>query len=168
MTVGFRAAALGLLSLALVSAGGAADVTVPAQVNQKAFPYVSFSILSNFPYELPDPLAGPVVATPNVIPQNVMAYNRKPITVRGFILPLDLDEKGVSQFILTASYDMCYFGAPIQMNEWVMVKMKNGQRVPFSHYPVYVSGAFEVGEDKKDGRVQSLYRIAGDSMVVQK
>jgi len=159
----------GALLLCSAAMAAATDVSVPAQVNQRLFPYVSFTILSAFPYELPDPLADPADAVVgNVIPPRVKAFDRKSLTVRGFILPLDLDQKGVSQFILTASYDMCYFGAPMQMNEWVMVKMKNAQKVPFTHFPVYVSGSFEVGEEKRDGRVQSLYRMAGDSVVIQK
>lgn len=125
---------------------------------------VSFGLLSDFEYEVPDPLAGPVASQPpNVIPPNVKALNGRKIAVRGFMLPLDLDQDGVTQFLLNGSFDMCYFGAPVRMNEWILVTMKGGQKTPFTHLATMVYGTVEVGEEVKNGRVLSLYRMQADS-----
>jgi hypothetical protein len=78
------------------------------------------------------------------------------------MLPLQLDSSGVSLFILNGSYDMCYLGAPVAMNEWVLVRMKDGRTTPFTHLPLTVSGTLSVGEEVKRGRVVSLYRMDAD------
>jgi hypothetical protein len=65
--------------------------------------------------------------------------------------------------MLNASLDMCYFGAPVRINDWIMVKMKPGKKAAFSHLAYRVSGVLEVGEELKNGRVQSLYRMQADA-----
>lgn len=124
---------------------------------------VSFALLSDFDYEVPDPLAGPVASQPaNEIPPKVKALNGRKVAVRGFMLPLDLDQDGVSQFLLNGSFDMCYFGAPVRMNEWILVTMGNGKKTPFTHLATMVYGTIEVGEEVRNGRVMSLYRLNAD------
>ena len=86
---------------------------------------VAFSALSNYEYELPDPLEPSSKAPTNVIPASVKALNGKMVSLEGFMLPLDLTPEGVSVFMLNASLDLCYFGAPVRMNEWVLEKMKH-------------------------------------------
>lgn len=128
---------------------------------------VSFSLLSDFEYEVPDPLAGPTASQPpNVIPPKVKALHGRKIAVRGFMLPLDLDQDGVSQFLLNGSFDMCYFGAPVRMNEWILVTMKSGKKTPFTHLATVVYGTVEVGEEVKNGRVMSLYRMHADDAAI--
>lgn len=54
---------------------------------------------------------------------------------------------------------MCYFGAPVSVNEWVMVTMDENQKVKYTHLPIRVSWTFEIGEEYKDGEVLTLYRL---------
>lgn len=126
-----------------------------------------FSALSNYEYELPDPLEPASRAPVNVIPPAVKALNGKMVSLEGFMLPLDLTPEGVSVFMLNASLDLCYFGAPVRMNEWVLVKMKPGTRAKFTHLSTTVKGRFEVGEELKNGRVTSLYRLVADVAEVE-
>jgi hypothetical protein len=128
---------------------------------------VSFSTISNYEYELPDPLDPSSKAPQNVIPAAVKALNGKMVALEGFMLPLDLTPDGVSVFMLNASLDMCYFGAPVRMNEWVLVKMKAGKRAKFTHLATTVKGRFEVGEEMRNGRVASLYRLEADLAEVE-
>jgi len=123
---------------------------------------IDFNLLSNFDYELPDPLDPAPKTVINVIPANVKALDGKLIAIEGFMLPLDLTSQGVSMFMLNASIDMCYFGAPVRMNEWVLVTMKGGKRAPFTHLATTVKGRFSVGEQIRNGRVGSLYRLEAD------
>jgi hypothetical protein len=97
------------------------------------------------------------------VPAAIKALNGKQISIRGFMLPLDLDQTGVGEFMLNGSLDMCYFGAPVRMNEWVLVKMSGTKRTRFTHLPIVVNGQLEVGEQMKNGRVMSLYRMAAAS-----
>lgn len=132
-----------------------------------AYQPITFSQISNYEYELPDPLEPASRAPQNVIPANVKALNGKMVAIEGFMLPLDLTPEGVSVFMLNASIDMCYFGAPVRMNEWVLVKMKAGKRAKFTHLSTVVKGRFDVGEEMRNGRVTSLYRLEADEADVE-
>jgi hypothetical protein len=124
---------------------------------------VSFSTLSNFEYELPDPLDPSAKPDLNQLPAAIKSLNGKQVSIRGFMLPLDLDNTGVGEFMLNGSLDMCYFGAPVRMNEWVLVRMEGTKKARFTHLPIVVSGKLEVGEQMKNGRVMSLYRMSAVS-----
>jgi len=134
----------------------------------RAQPYkpVGFEVLGAFEMEIPDPLDPKPIKID--IPPSIQALDGKRISVKGFILPLDLDTKGVSRFMLNASLDMCYFGAPVRYNDWVMVTMKGGKKAKFTHLPTQVSGLFSVGKEMKNGRVVSIYRLLADEAVTVK
>ncbi len=123
---------------------------------------VDFNALSNYDYELPDPLDPSPKQPRHVIPATVQALNGRQVAIEGFMLPLDLSPAGVTQFLLNASIDMGYFGAPVRMNEWILVTMRDGKRASFTHLALIVKGRLEVGEVIKNGRVTSLYRIEAD------
>jgi hypothetical protein len=76
------------------------------------------------------------------------------------MLPLDLDAQGVTKFMLNAALDMCYFGAPVRLNDWVMVTMTGTKKAKFTHLPTAVWGVLEVGEEVRNGRTVSIYRLA--------
>lgn len=128
---------------------------------------VDFNKLSNFEYELPDPFAPATQKLQNTIPDGIKSLNGKMVALEGFMLPLDLTPQGVSVFMLNASLDMCYFGAPVRMNEWVLVTMKGGKRAAFTHLATTVKGRLSVGEEIRNGRVTSLYRLEADAADVE-
>lgn len=132
---------------------------------QKDYRDVSFNELSNYDYYTPltydEP--DPTRLAQNKIPEEIKAMSGKKISITGFMLPIENDENGrVSQFNLNGNYDMCFYGAPVMMNQWIGVKMKPGKTVPFSHKEVTIYGSLEIGEEKKDGVVVSIYRMEPD------
>lgn len=141
--------------LMIVAAG-----TVPAAA--QSYQPIDFNLISSFDYELPDPLDPAPAPVQNAIPASVKALDGKLVAIEGFMLPLDLTPQGVSVFMLNASIDLCYFGAPVRMNEWVLVTMKGGKRAPFTHLATTVKGRLSVGEQVRNGRVGSLYRLEAD------
>jgi len=136
-------------------------------VGAQSYQRVDFNKLSNYEYELPDPFDPTPRTLLNEVPAAIKALNGKLVSIEGFMLPLDLNPEGVSQFMLNASIDMCYFGAPVRMNEWILVKMKGGKRAKFTHLALNVKGRLEVGEEMKNGRVASLYRLEADSAEIE-
>lgn len=125
---------------------------------------VDFRVLSGFPYG-EDPLAAtPAVPVSYDIPSAVVALSGTAVAITGFMLPLDVNEEGVRSFLLNANLDMCYFGAPTRPNEFVVVTMTGGRRAPFVHTPVTVFGTLSVREERREGRVTSLYALDGDSL----
>lgn len=128
----------------------------------KGFQYVGFNVLSGYDWEMPDPLDPGAKLPPNVIPPSVKGLNGKQVYLKGFMLPLDLDANGVTKFMLNASIDMCYFGAPVRLNDWVMVTMKGPKKAKFTHLPTAVWGVLEVGEEVRNGRTVSIYRLTAE------
>jgi hypothetical protein len=155
-------------SIAAIALVLAMPVSPRLQAADAEYQDIAFTVLSGFEYELPDPLDPRTTFNPNQVPAKVKALNGRKVSVRGFMLPFDVQPDGVSQFMLNASLDMCYFGAPVRMNDWIMVTMKPGKKAQFSHLAYQVSGVLEVGEQLKNGRVQSLYRITADSAEIAK
>lgn len=142
---------------------------------------VEFSVLSGFPFGEPDlPLALGEVGGPAdlerqrerssklpPVPADIRALNGRKVSIRGFMMPLDFDRGTLSEFILNGSADMCAFGVPSSLNEWVLVRMAGAKRTRFTgHFPVSVFGTLEVREEYRDGRVVSLYRMSADFLGV--
>ncbi len=152
-------------ALATLIAGATVSLTPEAGLAQaaeapKGFQYVGFNILSGYDWEMPDPLDPTAKPPVNVIPPGVKALSGKQVFLKGFMLPLDLDANGVTKFMLNAALDMCYFGAPVRLNDWVMVTMTGTRKAKFTHLPTAVWGTLEVGEEVRNGRIVSIYRLS--------
>jgi len=61
-----------------------------------------------------------------------------------------------------SDFEVCYFGAPVRMNEWVLVTMKGGKRAKFTHLATTVKGRLDVGEEMRNGRVACPHRLEAD------
>lgn len=93
------------------------------------------------------------------IPTKVQRLNGERVFIKGFMLPLESTEAGVTTFILNAQLDMCYFGAPTRPNDFVMIRMKAGEAARFTHRAVAVWGRLQVSAVVADGRITTLYRM---------
>jgi hypothetical protein len=147
--------------------GDASTIVPPSRFAEmgKIFAPVSFSILSGFHYGDPPGLAeAETRRRPDPIPPQVLALDGRQVAVAGFMLPLDYDGTGVSEFLLNASYDMCYFGAPTRPNDFIVVRMSGGRRTEFVHTPIVVFGTLTVREERSRGRVVSLYTMEAEGV----
>ena len=127
----------------------------------KEFPDLSFAVLSDFDYYSPDPGAtpDPELLKKNKIPDKLKVLNGKKVAVAGFMMPIDQNQDGTTEFVLNGNYDMCGFGGPISINQWMLVKYTGQGKVPYTHLPITVFGTLEVGEEYKDGY---LYGFDGE------
>ncbi len=153
----------GAMSIVLGLAAG----SLGAQQSPKPQP-ISFDQLTAYDYELPGPLAAVTKETQAQMPGSIRALNGKRVQISGFMLPIDLEADGVRQFILNGSLDMCYFGAPVRINDWIMVTMSQGKKAQFSHMPTRITGTLEVGEEIRNGRIVSLYRLKADEASISR
>lgn len=132
---------------------------------------VTFNALGSYPYEVPDPDAILASPTPNKplkeqIPAKIKDLNAQPAVVVGFMVPVEVDNKGgVKSFALTQNQMYCCFGVPPSMNEWVMVTMDGGPAKYYSDMPIAAFGKLEVGEEFEDGYVMSVYRIKCEKVI---
>lgn len=122
---------------------------------------MTFDNLGDFYYYAPDPWEkpDPELLKDNKIPDRIKALSGKKFALTGFMMPIDQDADGSKEFVLNGSYDMCGFGGPVAINQWVMVNYTGASRVPYTHLPMTVFGELEVGEDYRDGRLFSIYRM---------
>lgn len=161
-TAAFFAVIIGIVGAAVYFGTGKSGADKP---KTDGYQYLDISDLAGFNYYTPLPGEKPdeKLLAENKIPERVKNLNGKRVSISGFMLPVDVDDQGsVREFALNGNYDMCFYGAPSQINQWVHVKMKDGVKARFSHNPTTVSGTLEVGELVEDGEVISLYRLTGD------
>jgi len=122
---------------------------------------VSFKQLSNFAY-VP---SGAEVTTPPQIPYppDVLALQGQRVAVRGYLLPMDFDQKGIIAFFLMARPDQgCCFGSGLALNEWIDVRWKGKPLTKFNGtVPVTVIGTLDVKPDISGGAIGSLYHMEG-------
>ncbi|MCI0387667.1 MAG: DUF3299 domain-containing protein [Acidobacteria bacterium] len=126
---------------------------------------INFNYLSDFYYHSPDPWGtpDPELVKKSKIPDDIKALNGRKVSVSGFMMPINADPEGATEFVLNGNYDMCGFGGPVSMNEWMLVKYVGKGKVPYTHLPMTVFGTLEVGEEYRDGRVYSLYRLQANA-----
>jgi hypothetical protein len=122
---------------------------------------MTFDNLGDFYYYAPDPWETPdkELLKMNKIPDRIKALSGKKVALTGFMMPIDHDADGSKEFVLNGSYDMCGFGGPVAINQWVMVNYTGNGRVPYTHLPMTVFGELEVGEEYGEGRLISIYRM---------
>lgn len=119
-------------------AGGAApDAVLPG------FLPVSFERLASFDYEMPEDLTAPVADEDGVvykeqIPQGIKALNQKAISLKGFMLPLKVEQGLVTEMLIMRDQSMCCYGTVPKINEWVSVRMEKEGVKPVMDEPVTI------------------------------
>jgi hypothetical protein len=152
------------------------QVVVPAsEINalKREYTFIRFSQLttSMMPVAPPRHDLGnapkPQSTAQSLIPPDARAWNGRKVSIRGYVVPVDLDRSGIREFVLSASVDSCHFGVLGGPDEWIYVTMAEGTRIPGTGVsPVTVFGVLDVGEDVRSGVVDSLYRMRGERIAV--
>jgi hypothetical protein len=148
---------------------GAANEEKAASVYQN----LTLSDLGAFPYDTPQSYDQPIdawvasekrkfrTARKPVIPAWIRKLDGAKVSVAGFMVPFDVQENGVTSFILVKNIMICCYGLVPKVNENIMCEVAKGQKEKFYiNIPIKVFGTLSVGEVKDDGYVLSLYRLA--------
>jgi hypothetical protein len=127
---------------------------------------LNFWYLGSFDYNPKDRDTPTPRQAPNTIPPHIRALDGQRIEIVGNILPLEFDASGTAAFILNATVDACGFGGVPRINEWVHVRMKDGNktRVDKPGDEILARGVFHVAEQVEEGRVVGLYSLLADSV----
>jgi hypothetical protein len=139
----------------------------PAEVDG-GYLKVGFEILAGYKFEAPpfDPSAPPT-ATPATgeeqIPAEIKELSGKPALVTGYMMPVRMENGLVTEFLLVRDPAMCCYGTVPNMNEWIVVKMKNGVR-PLMDVPVSFYGKLQVGAMFENGYPTGIYLLEGERM----
>jgi len=142
-----------------------------SQLAKTTYPFTRFSTLASFTVPFMDFYSSdPKAAPPRQaleIPREVQALNGKTIAGSGYMLPIDVKPEGVSKFILTPTIDSCHWGAIGLANEWVMVEMAAGKRVPYARFqPVVMFGRLSLDPQWRGPALTSLYKLTADYILV--
>ena len=145
-----------------------AAVSLFAAVGSGAADYekVGFDRLSAFKFVPPEPApAGEApVGGEEQIPAEIKELNGRKLTITGYMLPVRLTEGRATEFLLVKDPAMCCYGVVPEMNEWVVVKMKQGGVPPLMDVPVSFYGEFKVGATFENGYMTGIYELAGEGM----
>lgn len=161
-TAAFFSVIIGIIGLVVYFSADGVKVEKP---KTEGYKYIEIGDLASFDYytPLPGEKVDPKLLATRSIPEEIKKLNGQKVSLMGFMMPVRVDDEGnVEEFALNGNYDMCFYGAPAQLNQWVHVKMAPGVKARFSHNPTTVSGTLEVGELIQDGEVISIYRMTGD------
>lgn len=136
------------------------------------FKTVGFEKLSAFEFEMSDDILNPpaesdtniTARTEAMIPEEVRAYDKKRVALKGFMLPLKVEGGLVTELLVMKDQSMCCFGTVPKINEWVSVKMVEKGVKPIMDQPVTLFGKLNVGEMRENGYLVGIYSMDGEKM----
>ncbi|MDD9864908.1 MAG: DUF3299 domain-containing protein [Verrucomicrobiales bacterium] len=129
---------------------------------------VTFDKLASFAYEVPlDPVTNKVeLAKLNAqIPDGIKQFDEKPVAIRGFMLPLKVENGKVTELLIMRDQSMCCFGTVPKINEWISIKMEGDGVEPIMDQAVTLMGQLKVGEVLENDYLVGIYEMLGDKMI---
>jgi len=102
--------------------------------------------------------------TRDLLPKRVTELERRPVRIRGYILP-SFQQTGITQFVLVRDNQECCFGPGAALHDCIVVRMRPGRSTTFSLRPVAVAGTFRLDELRgPDGKHLAIYALDGDEV----
>jgi hypothetical protein len=142
----------------------------PVAAQSGGYLQVGFDKLAGFPLRLHWVLVDPVrikgvQSMMGDVPPDIKSLDQSKIAVRGFMLPLKLEDGKVTEFFLLRTQARCCYGLPIQMNELLTVHMARPGVKSIMDQPVTIYGRLHVSESHDDtGALTSIYTLDGEKM----
>lgn len=128
---------------------------------------VTFDKLAGYTFEVPEGIQPPNAVETKAagqIPADVKAFDQKKVSLKGFMLPLKVDDGVVTEMLIMKDQSMCCYGSVPRINDWVSVKMKKGGVKSVMDQPVTLYGKLKVGEMLENGYLVGIYEMEGDKM----
>ncbi len=162
-----------VLALGVGSRLGAAAATPAAAPKgpieeENGYLKLGFDRLASYTFKVPafDPAANPGLQPPTgeeQIPAWLKDLNDRKVRLTGFMLPLKMEKGKVTEFLLLSDPMMCCYGAVPDMNQWVVVRFKEGVR-PIQDVPLDFYGQLKVGAMFENGYMTGIYALEGEKM----
>ena len=129
---------------------------------------VTFDKLASFAYEVPlDPVTNKVELAKlnSQIPEVIKKFDKKSVAIRGFMLPLKVENGKVTELLIMRDQSMCCFGTVPKINEWISIKMEGEGVDPIMDQAVTLMGQLLVGEVLENEYLVGIYEMLGDKMI---
>jgi len=145
----------------------AADTNVSATAAGKTdFPPVGFDLLASYSFTVPDgPSTNGTDSADTQIPAKVKAFDKKKVSLTGFMLPLKVDNGTVTEFLLLKDQSMCCYGATPKITEWVSVKTGAKGFKSVMDQTVTIHGTLHVGGMWENGYLIGIYSLDAEKLV---
>ena len=130
---------------------------------------IGFDRLASFAYEVPDdPITNPkakAIIEKNEIPKRVTRFNQQKVAIKGYMLPLRVQDGKITELLILRDQSMCCYGAIPRINEWVSVRLPEGKGVkPVLDVPITFFGTLRVGEVLENGYLVGIYEMDGERL----
>lgn len=132
---------------------------------------IGFNQLAAFNFEMTDDLLEAkgdpdelTEKTNGQIPESIRNLNAQSVAVKGYMLPLKVEQGAVTEFLLMRDQSMCCFGTVPRINEWVSVKTIGKGVKPMMDEPVTIFGKLHVGEMRENGYLVGIYSMDGERL----
>ena len=135
---------------------------------------IGFDKLAAFDYTIVDAATGAspeeveVAKKRDQIPDWVRFYDQKQVALTGFMLPLKVENGLAKKLIIMRDITTCCFGNVPNMNEYVIVTMKNEGIKAIQDVPVVLTGVFKIEERYENGYIVSIFQMDGEKFVGKK
>jgi len=129
---------------------------------------VTIDKLASFAYEVPlDPVTNKVeLAKLNAqIPESIKSLDKKSVAIRGFMLPLKVENGLVTELLVMRDQSMCCFGTVPKINEWINIRMAGDGVQPIMDQAITLMGQLKVGEVLENDYLVGIYEMEGDRMI---
>jgi len=130
---------------------------------------LTFDKLASFEYEVPeeeyDPDKKPDPKNnPDQIPPEIKALDKKRVALKGFMLPLKVEDGLITELLIMRDQSMCCYGTVPKINEWVSVRMTGKGVKPIMDQAVTIYGRLKVGEIRENGYLVGIYEMDGEKL----
>jgi hypothetical protein len=143
----------------------------PAKVFSAVPEYASvgFDRLASYNFEVENApvtnLTAGVDKANDQIPATVKAFDRKKVSIRGFMLPLKVSNGLVTEFLIMKDQSLCCYGSVPKITEWVSVKTPERGVKSIMDEPVSIMGTLHVGAMRENGYLIGIYQMDGDKLI---
>lgn len=133
-----------------------------------AFSRLFFHYKPPMDVELPDGNILKGAKTPMPIPADIKLLDGKKVSIKGYVIPLELDGNTVKTFLFADELVSCLFCQMLGFDQWVLATSNDPKGFTLKdeqfEEPVTIYGTFEVKEEYTEGRLTSLFRIKVDGL----
>lgn len=101
-----------------------------------------------------------------LIPASVRALDQHDISAEGFMIPAQMENGRVVEFLLSRNPPACCYGGIPQIHEWIKVRVKSPGVAWEQYNIVRARGVLRVGAERVDGALTSIYRMDTDKIEI--
>jgi len=100
------------------------------------------------------------------LPEGVRALAGKKVGIAGYMMAMG-EFEDIHNFLLVESQWSCCFGVPPEVHQVIIVTIPDDEPgVELVNVPIVILGDLEVGQEKEDGWVTSVYRLSANAVEI--